>query len=201
MSKITIKEFLNDKRNVGIHCKTLNEVKKVVSAITKTGRQFIDEDLWYIAIRAHNYDIVIYNSFCKNGLAKWDASIAHTAKKVYEFNDIDFAAKALSDEQQLVLLEKQIAELKIKIATKPIVKKLTSIEKTILKNLDKRFNYIARDKSGALYIYETEPTKLEDYWSEASYSAISLQPFNHLFKLINFDNEKACEIKRLIGGK
>lgn len=201
MSKITIKEFLNDKRNVGIHCKTLNEVKKVVSAITKTGRKFVDEDLWYIAIRAHNYDIVIYNNFCKNGLAKWDASIAHTAKKVYEFNDIDFVTKALSNEQQLRLLEKQIAELKIKIATKPIAKNLTPAEKTILKNLDKRFNYIARDYDGELHVYETEPIKSEYYWLEKSCSAISLQPFNHLFKLINFDNEKACEIKRLIGGK
>ncbi|MST81150.1 hypothetical protein [Bilifractor porci] len=40
----------------------------------------------------------------------------------------------------------------------------TEDEKTIARNIDKKFEWMARDKSGSLYVYQAKPIKRTNIW-------------------------------------
>lgn len=82
----------------------------------------------------------------------------------------------------------------------PVV--LTPTEKIILKNVDSSYKYIARDEDGSLYLYETEPTcKYLSFWQcEECLIAVDFYMFNHLFKFVRWEDEKAYSISDLIKG-
>ena len=80
-------------------------------------------------------------------------------------------------------------------------KYFTEDELNILKNIDKKYKYIARDKKydndnievGRLFVFTGYPTKSCDMWDvpyERDYSEI---PFNDIFKSIQWeDDEPVC---------
>ena len=83
----------------------------------------------------------------------------------------------------------------------PKKKEFTEYELNILKNIDKKYKYIARDKKydndnievGRLFVFTGYPTKSCDMWDvpyERDYSEI---PFNDIFKSIQWeDDEPVC---------
>lgn len=75
----------------------------------------------------------------------------------------------------------------------PIV--LSEDEKTILRNIDKEFKWIARD-SDVLSVYEIEPYKDGFYW-ECEGACREIEVFNHLFQFIK-PSDKAYKIDELL---
>lgn len=86
---------------------------------------------------------------------------------------------------------------------KPIVKKptLTDAEKVILESLDKKWEYIARDKDGELYVYEGKPHRHTTSWSsDWDDEDDDMSLFEHLFSFIKWEDEEPYKIEDLIKG-
>ena len=77
--------------------------------------------------------------------------------------------------------------------------KLTDDEKAILKNINKRYKWIARDKDRTLFIYGNKPIKKESSWmSENLFDWFCMWIFNHLFQFIKWKDEEPYLIKDLL---
>ena len=73
----------------------------------------------------------------------------------------------------------------------PKKKEFTDDELCILRNIDKKYKWIARDKSGNLCIFDEKPNKNEEIWDNVIRSDfIELNCYNSLFNSIQWeDNE------------
>lgn len=73
----------------------------------------------------------------------------------------------------------------------PKKKEFTDDELCVLKNIDKKYKWIARDKSGNLCIFDEKPNKNEEIWNNVIRSDfIELNCYNSLFNSIQWeDNE------------
>lgn len=59
-------------------------------------------------------------------------------------------------------------------------------EHVILNNLDKKWKYIARDKSGDLFLFKNRPVRKGDLWdTDADYFLFNC--YNHLFEFITWE--------------
>ena len=80
---------------------------------------------------------------------------------------------------------------------------LTETEKTILKNIDPMYKYIARDLriNGSLYVYEGKPRKAEDctMWINTVGNMDNINVFKHMFNFIKPDDKKPYSIAYLLG--
>ena len=74
---------------------------------------------------------------------------------------------------------------------------ITADEKIILRNVDSKYKYIARDEDETLCIYINKPAKSKDYWL-ASSSPESLNSFRHLFKMVKWEDEEPWLIEDLL---
>ena len=75
---------------------------------------------------------------------------------------------------------------------------LTNDERTILKNLDKRYKYIERDVDGDLII--SKRPSGECYAMEVAEGAVmELGGLQHLFQFITYESDKFYNIKALLG--
>lgn len=77
--------------------------------------------------------------------------------------------------------------------------KLTEDEKVILRNIDKRYRWIARDGDGNLFIYREKPIKKESSWiSETLFDWCGIWIFSHLFLSIKWGDEEPYLIEDLL---
>ena len=74
--------------------------------------------------------------------------------------------------------------------------KLTEDEKVILRNLPKKYKWIARDECTYMYLYTNKPVK-RNFWFD-DYGAIRF-PFDHLFQFIKWEDDEAYSIEELLG--
>ena len=84
-----------------------------------------------------------------------------------------------------------------KVATSEITKlpkkkEFTDDELCILRNIDKKYKLVARDKNGDLYAYPYRPMKGATYWGKGSHE--SLFTFNSLFTEIKWEDEEPIYI-------
>ena len=77
----------------------------------------------------------------------------------------------------------------------PII--LSEDEKTILRNIDKKYKWIVRDPDYRLGVFECEPYK-DNYWIDNGGDYTALDVFNHLFQFIK-SLDKAYRIDELLG--
>lgn len=79
--------------------------------------------------------------------------------------------------------------------------KMLKSEYIILKNIDSKYKWIARDKDGCLNVYETKPTKSirAGYWESDTYKPINLFP--SLFASISWEDKEPYNINNLINSK
>lgn len=75
--------------------------------------------------------------------------------------------------------------------------KLTDDEKAILRNLEPKFKFIARDKNRVLFIYMIKPYKDKARW-ESDASCLSIDIFGHLFQFIKWEDEEPYNIQELL---
>lgn len=75
---------------------------------------------------------------------------------------------------------------------------LTDDEKVILKNVDKNYRWIARDRSEELFAYADKPCKNDEknYWNCCKH--VSLCVFSHLFQFIKWSDEEPYNIDELL---
>lgn len=87
--------------------------------------------------------------------------------------------------------------LKILLSEHKEKPQLTDDEKAILRSIDSKFEFIAKDKSGNLYVYMRKPYKGENRW-ESGALAVLLPVFNDLFQFIKWEDEEPWNIKELL---
>jgi hypothetical protein len=75
---------------------------------------------------------------------------------------------------------------------------LTRLEYELLKYWDKKYNYIAIDKDGALYTYRDKPSKNEDVWSTEYGHARRQKGFDDLFHFISWRDKEPMNIEELL---
>lgn len=75
---------------------------------------------------------------------------------------------------------------------------ITEDEKTILRNLPDKYEWIARDGDGELYIYTEKPHKTADYWGLVTNVPVCLGLFNHLFKMVKWEDDEPWKIEDLL---
>ena len=76
--------------------------------------------------------------------------------------------------------------------------KLTEDEKVILRNLPKKYKWIARDKSGLIFLCSKKPSKCNYSW--IGYNDIAF-PYYHLFQFIKWEDEEPYSIEDLLKGE
>lgn len=75
---------------------------------------------------------------------------------------------------------------------------LSEVERIILENIDKQYQWIARDKDSNLYIYENKPHKTPDLCWNADKECCGFFAFNHLFQMMQWEDEEPTNIEELI---
>ena len=77
----------------------------------------------------------------------------------------------------------------------PKKKKFSDDELCILRNIDKKYKWIARDESGSLCIFDEKPKKSEEMWDNVTHSDfIELNCYNSLFNSIQWEDEEPIRI-------
>lgn len=77
--------------------------------------------------------------------------------------------------------------------------KLTEDEKVILRNIDKKYKWIARDEDGRLFIYAIEPLKSINKWIGGTWRHWThFVAFSHLFTFIKWEDEEPYLIEDLL---
>lgn len=74
---------------------------------------------------------------------------------------------------------------------------ITEDEKAILRNLPGNYEWIARDESGVLYIYQDKPEKNSFAWA-VRFGSRCLSLFDHLFKMVKWEDEEPWKIEDLL---
>lgn len=171
--KITLKEFWESKEELAILCDTEEKANMLLDVFHKIGKK------WWTG---RNY-IDTNNCFDKykenTGYTNRGTYINCSMKpeyKTYEFEDIDL--------------------------TIPLKYQFSEDEKTILRNIDKKYKWIARDKNSNLYAYEAKPNKntfMEKWRSEGFAPNLDIF-FNHLFQFIKWEDDEPVEISKIIEG-
>ena len=77
-------------------------------------------------------------------------------------------------------------------------KELADVEISILKSINAKFKYIARDSNGKLFIYERKPHKYPTEWCQRD--AIDFEAFRHMFAMIKWEDEEPTLIADLLEG-
>lgn len=75
--------------------------------------------------------------------------------------------------------------------------KVTQTEYHILKGLDDKWKYIARDENGDLFLYKNCPTRGIDVWGYDDYYH-RFYAFNALFTFIKWEDEEPYSIEELL---
>ena len=83
---------------------------------------------------------------------------------------------------------------------------LSEVERVILKQVDKEYKYIARDKNGCLFLYSKEISKFTDEWCfDGDKGTVGIHNgfnlFKHLFKMVKWEDEEPTLISDLLEGK
>lgn len=76
---------------------------------------------------------------------------------------------------------------------------ITSAEKVLLENVEKKYRYIARDHDSTLFLFGDKPTKEKWMWVRTtdSYTS-SFTIYSHLFPMVKWEDEEPWLIEDLL---
>lgn len=74
----------------------------------------------------------------------------------------------------------------------------TEDEKVILRNLEDKWEWIARDENGALHLYDGKPYKIDHIWGFIPHNFMSFPCFNHLFQSVQWEDDEPYEFRRFV---
>lgn len=94
--------------------------------------------------------------------------------------------------------DKEMIDFLLEEHTEPI--ELTDDERTILKNVDEEYKYIARDKGGSLNLFEAKTLKISDVeeWFSVGDTEYEHFPFANMFKFISWKDDEPYFIADLL---
>lgn len=171
--KITLKEFWESEQKLAIHCDTEEEAKTLLSAFDKMGKKWNSGNRYTEFNNWSNcgQKIVYYNDGTYGNLRDIDSNVC----MVYKFENVDL--------------------------TIPKEYQFSENEKTILKSIDKKWKWIARDEDGKLFLFTDKPKKDNNSWQLVNFktSYTSLKIFEFLFKSIQWTDDEPVEIAKVIG--
>lgn len=76
--------------------------------------------------------------------------------------------------------------------------RLNNVEKLLLKSVHSKYEWIARDKNGDLFLFDwEEPTRQFRKWDNMSVKG-DFRVYNHLFLMVKASDEQATKISDLI---
>ena len=75
---------------------------------------------------------------------------------------------------------------------------LSEIEMVILENLYRDSNYITRDESGGLWLFENRPIKKDYNWDLLNGFGENFNLYKHLFKMIKWEDDEPTLISDLL---
>ena len=76
---------------------------------------------------------------------------------------------------------------------------ITSAEKVLLENVEKKYKYIARNHDSTLFLFGDKPTKEKWMWVRALDSyASSFTIYSHLFPMVKWEDEEPWLIEDLL---
>ena len=78
---------------------------------------------------------------------------------------------------------------------------ISEVERVILENLYRDSNYITRDESGELWLFENKPIKKDYSWDLPNGFGENFNLYKHLFKMIKWEDEEPTLIADLLEGK
>lgn len=76
---------------------------------------------------------------------------------------------------------------------------ITSAEKVLLENVEKKYRYIARDHGSTLFLFEKKPIKEKWMWVRTtdSYTS-SFTIYSHLFPMVKWEDDEPWTIEDLL---
>ena len=101
---------------------------------------------------------------------------AHTIVKIFKTRAL--VLDKIFDEKYLELVWERLP-----------LKKFSAVERYILKNIDKKYKYIARDSKGNIFLFERKPLKGENFWYNLNGCVRRFDMFDDLFQNITWDDE------------
>ena len=78
---------------------------------------------------------------------------------------------------------------------------LSEAERVILENLYRDSNYITRDESGELWLFENRPIKKDYSWDLLNGFGENFNLYKHLFRLVKWEDEEPTLIADLLEDK
>ena len=74
----------------------------------------------------------------------------------------------------------------------------SEVERVILENLYRDSNYITRDESGELWLFENKPIKKDYIWDFLNGFGENFNLYKHLFKMVKWEDEEPTLIADLL---
>ena len=110
---------------------------------------------------------------------------------------------------RLQMLDREYKELKerlnherilnsIKQQLAPKEYQFSANEKTILRSLNEKWKWLARDKDGILYVYTHRPIRSGENYTFSDGSWEKFNTFGHLFQSIQWTDDEPVEIEKVI---
>jgi hypothetical protein len=205
--KVRVREDLEAGKDYGFYCnKEMAELKGKVVEI-----EDVDRGSYYIKDNLHCWTDEMFSGLVeprnlmpliakKLGVEIGEEFKVSNKPDVYKFTE--YSLIGIYDNKIYnpfsILYELIIGKEKIiKLPKKPI---LTEDEKVILRNIPKKYKYIARDECGELYAYENKPKKEGYRWIIVGSDWVlnNLNMFQHLFQFIKWEDEESYNIEELL---
>ena len=84
---------------------------------------------------------------------------------------------------------------KVTVIKLPKKKEFTDDELCILRNIDKKYKWVARDKDGGVCIFSEKPYREDDAWGNEIHTPYNdFNCYNHLFDQILWEDEEPIRI-------
>ena len=107
---------------------------------------------------------------------------------IIQYNSLRVRNKARKDFRDSILELNEIKDAEI--IKLPKKKEFTDDELCILRNIDKKYKWIARDEDGELYLFKEEPCKSLGVWETKSARTTEFLCYNYLFQSITSEDEE-----------
>ena len=108
----------------------------------------------------------------------------------------DLRAENEELKERLNYIESKLKSIKQQLAPKKY--QFSANEKTILRSLSEEWKWLARDKSGILYLYTNRPIKVSDHYMFSQGRYAIFDTFGHLFQSIQWTDDEPVEIEKVI---
>lgn len=163
-----------------IYCGTLDEKKKTLNASRKRVEEMKNKE---------KFEKEIVEIACDGN----DVAVRKSTGKPIDCCDIECGECSLLGDKSCTELRREWAESKY--IEKPVISKR---DRAFLEYFREKRKYIARDKNGKLFVYETQPRKGEKYWNWIGDCCLSLnRHFNVDFPMIKWSDDSPWLIENL----